>query len=68
MGVRADYMWTRGYDVLRSVNVNAPVDGVRPDPTIGNISEISATGRQRFGPAVGRASTCACRSAASSAT
>lgn len=46
LGVRADYMWTRGYNVLRSVNVNAPVDGVRPDPTIGNISEISATGRR----------------------
>jgi Carboxypeptidase regulatory-like domain len=46
LGVRADYMWTRGYDVLRSVNVNAPVDGVRPDPAIGNISEISATGRR----------------------
>ena len=46
MGVRADYMWTRGYDVLRSVNVNAPVNGVHPDPTIGNISEISATGRR----------------------
>jgi hypothetical protein len=28
------------------VNVNAPVNGVRPDPTIGNISEISATGRR----------------------
>ena len=46
MGVRADYMWTRGYNVLRSVNINAPVNGVRPDPTIGNISEISATGRR----------------------
>ncbi len=46
LGVRADYMWTRGYGVLRSVNVNAPVDGVRPDPTVGNISEISATGRR----------------------
>ncbi len=45
LGVRADYMWTRGYDVLRSININAPVDGVRPDPTIGNISEISSTGR-----------------------
>ena len=45
LGVRADYMWTRGYNVLRSININAPVDGVRPDPTIGNISEISSTGR-----------------------
>ncbi|MEZ5421354.1 MAG: hypothetical protein R2708_29000, partial [Vicinamibacterales bacterium] len=46
LGVRADYMWTRGYHVLRSINVNAPVDGVRPDPTIGNISEISSSGRR----------------------
>jgi Carboxypeptidase regulatory-like domain len=46
LGVRADYMWTRGYNVLRSINVNAPVNGVRPDPTVGNISEISSTGRR----------------------
>lgn len=46
MGVRADYMWTRGYNVLRSINVNAPVNGVRPDPAVGNISEISSTGRR----------------------
>ena len=46
MGVRADYMWTRGYDVLRSINVNAPVDGVRPDPTVGNVSEITASGKR----------------------
>jgi hypothetical protein len=46
MGVRADYMCTRGYDVLRSINVNAPVDGVRPDLTVGNISEIVSTGKR----------------------
>lgn len=46
MGVRADYMWTRGYNMLRSVNVNAPVDGVRPDPAVGNVSEIASTGRR----------------------
>ncbi|MGE0814137.1 MAG: hypothetical protein AB7O93_12400, partial [Vicinamibacterales bacterium] len=46
MGVRADYMWTRGYHMLRSINVNAPVNGVRPDPTVGNVSEISSTGRR----------------------
>ena len=45
-GLRMDYMWTRGSNTLRSVNVNAPVDGVRPDPTSGNISEIQSTGRR----------------------
>jgi len=44
--LRTDYMWTRGSSTLRSVNVNAPVDGVRPDPTAGNISEIQSTGRR----------------------
>ncbi len=44
MGVRADYMWTRGYNMLRSVNVNAAIDGVRPDPLVGNVSELSSTG------------------------
>ena len=46
IGIRADYMWTRGFRMLRSVNVNAPVDGVRPDPSLGNISELSSTGRR----------------------
>ncbi len=46
IGMRADYMWTRGYRTLRSVNINAPVDGVRPDPSLGNISELSSTGRR----------------------
>lgn len=44
--LRTDYMWTRGSNTLRSVNVNAPVDGVRPDETAGNISEIQSTGRR----------------------
>lgn len=43
--LRMDYMWTRGTNTLRSVNVNAPVDGVRPDPAFGNITEIQSTGR-----------------------
>src|SRR5690606_20743875 len=43
--LRTDYMWTRGTNTLRSVNVNAPVDGVRPDETAGNISEIQSSGR-----------------------
>ena len=50
MGVRADYMWTRGYRMLRSVNVNAPVDGVRPDPLVGNVTETALHRRTRAGP------------------
>ena len=44
--LRTDYMFTRGYNTLRSVNVNAPVDGVRPDPLFGNISEIQSSGKR----------------------
>ena len=46
MGIRADYMWTRGYGMLRSVNVNAPVNGVRPDGLVGNVTELRSTGRR----------------------
>jgi hypothetical protein len=41
---RTDYMWTHGTSTLRSVNVNAPVNGVRPDPSFGNITEIQSSG------------------------
>jgi len=43
---RTDYLWTRGYNTLRSVNVNAPVNGVRPDAAFGNITEIQSTGKR----------------------
>lgn len=46
MDVRTDYMWTRGDNTLRSINVNAPVNGVRADPRFGNITEIQSTGRR----------------------
>jgi hypothetical protein len=46
MGIRSDYMWTRGSSTLRSVNVNAPgPDGIRPDPSVGNVTQIQSTGR-----------------------
>lgn len=44
--LRVDYMWTRASNTLRSVNVNAPVNGLRPDLAAGNISEIQSTGRR----------------------
>jgi hypothetical protein len=43
---RMDYMMTRGSSTLRSINVNAPIDGVRPDPSYGNITEIQSTGKR----------------------
>jgi hypothetical protein len=48
MNFRTDYMWTRGTNTLRSVNVNAPVTGVRPDPAVGNVTQIESTGRRAF--------------------
>ncbi|MGH9175418.1 MAG: hypothetical protein ACRD1H_13725, partial [Vicinamibacterales bacterium] len=45
---RTDYMMTRATNTLRSVNVNAPIDGLRPDPAAGNITEIGSTGRRAF--------------------
>ena len=46
MDLRSDYMWTRGHNTLRSINVNAPTGGVRPDPLFGNITEIQSSGRR----------------------
>ena len=43
---RTDYMMTRGVDTLRSINVNAPFAGVRPDPTAGNVTQIESTGKR----------------------
>jgi len=45
---RTDYLMLRGTDVLRSVNINAPVNGVRPDPLSGNVNEIRADGERAF--------------------
>ncbi len=46
ISLRADYLMTRGSGALRSVNVNAPVNGVRPVASAGNITEIQSTGRR----------------------
>jgi hypothetical protein len=45
---RTDYMMTRGVDTLRSINVNAPIDGLRPDQTSGNITQIGSTGKRSW--------------------
>ena len=41
------YRYVRGIGVLRGQNLNAPVDGVRPDPAFGNIVEVVSDGRSR---------------------
>jgi hypothetical protein len=43
---RTDYMWTRGSNTLRSVNTNAAVNGVRPNPLLGNVTEIQTSGKR----------------------
>ncbi|MGH9311604.1 MAG: carboxypeptidase regulatory-like domain-containing protein [Vicinamibacterales bacterium] len=45
--LNVSYLNVRGWDILRGINVNAPVDGVRPDPTLGNITQIESNARSR---------------------
>ena len=57
LSVQASYQMLRGRDQMRSINVNAPMDlgfdadgrpvFVRPDPTIGNITQFDSTGRSQ---------------------
>ncbi len=39
------YFFTRGVHQLRGRNVNAPSNGIRPDPTAGNITQIESSAR-----------------------
>ena len=45
----ASYTMMRGGNQFRAVNVNAPITGgiepVRPDPTLGNVTELESSGR-----------------------
>lgn len=41
------YTRARGYDRLRGRNINAPLNGVRPDPTVGNVTEVQSTAEMR---------------------
>ncbi|MBS1792168.1 MAG: TonB-dependent receptor [Acidobacteria bacterium] len=44
-GVRfmSQYFFRRGIHQLRGRNINAPLTGVRPDPTAGNITEVESS-------------------------
>ena len=45
----ASYTMMRGRDRLRAVNINAPLTGgldpLRPDPSLGNVTQLESTGR-----------------------
>ena len=41
------YNRSRGEDRFRGRNINAPIDGVRPDPTVGNITQVESTASMR---------------------
>ena len=44
--LNASYSYSRGYDLFRGRNVNAPLaDGSRPDPNVGNVTQVESTGR-----------------------
>ena len=43
--LQTSYQVLRGRNLMRSVNVNAPVDGVRPNPTFGDITQFESTGK-----------------------
>src|SRR5204863_9347447 len=44
-GVNMSYSHTDGWDRFRGRNVNAPLNGVRPDPSLGNITEVESTAK-----------------------
>jgi hypothetical protein len=48
MTVNLNYNHTEGYDRFRGRNINAPLpDGTRPDPALGNITQVESTARLR---------------------
>jgi hypothetical protein len=46
-GVNVGYSHTNGWDRFRGRNANAPLDGIRPNPALGNITEVESTARLR---------------------
>lgn len=47
MGLRANLFRQHGTNQFRSLNVNAPVNGVRPDPNALNVSQIESIGESK---------------------
>lgn len=47
MGLRANLFRQHGTNQFRSLNINAPVNGVRPDPNVLNVSQIESIGESK---------------------
>lgn len=45
--LQTSYQMLRGENQIRSRNINAPVDGVRPFPELGDITQFESTGRSQ---------------------
>jgi len=43
--LQTSYQTLRGQNTMRSRNINAPVNGVRPNPAFGDITQFESTGR-----------------------
>ena len=43
--IRTTYSRRSSHDLFRSRDVNAPIDGRRPDPSVGSITQLESTGR-----------------------
>ena len=43
--LQTSYQMLRGRHTMRSINVNAPIAGVRPNPLFGDITQFESTGR-----------------------
>jgi hypothetical protein len=47
LGVNVSYSRITGENRFRGRNINAPLDGIRPDPSIGNVTQVESTGHMR---------------------
>lgn len=47
LGMNVSYSRTRGENRFRGRNINAPLNGVRPDVTAGNITQVESTAQMR---------------------
>ena len=47
VGLNVSYSRIRGENRFRGRNINAPLNGVRPDPSVGNVTQVESTANLR---------------------
>ena len=47
LGTNVSFTQTRSENRFRGRNINAPLNGVRPDPAVGNVTQVESTGKMR---------------------